>query len=93
MEEVEATIYDGDRVVMPGTSILLDVPEGSTEASGWHAHASLPLSTVIAPGERMRIETTDGRSGTVDLIDEPVIEGDRVVYVFTGTGPLGKAGA
>lgn len=88
MQEVEATIYDGDRVVLPGTSLLLDVPAGSSDEAGWHAHASLPLNVVIEPGEQLRIETADGRSGPVELCDDPVMEGDRVLYVFKGTGPL-----
>jgi hypothetical protein len=96
MEEVEATIFDGDTVVVSGVSVLLDVldaPVGSTDGSGWHAHVALPLSMVLEPGEQMRIETTDGRSGAVAILDPPSTEGDRAVYVFTGTGPLTRAGA
>jgi hypothetical protein len=41
----------------------------------------------------MRIETTDGRSGRVAILDPPTIKGDRVLHVFTGIGPLMRSGA
>lgn len=66
MEDVEATIFDGDTVLMSGIPVLLDVldvPAGSSDGSGWHAHAALPLGLVLEPGEQMLIETTDVRSG------------------------------
>lgn len=91
MEEVEATIYDGELVIAAGIPLLLDfkdVPADSADGSGWHAHAALPLGLVIEPGEPMRIVTTDGRSGTASVLAPPTIEGDRVLHVFTGIGPL-----
>ena len=91
MEEVEGSIFDGDTVVMAGTTVLLDVVDavaGSTDGSGWHAHVALPLGMVLEPGQQMRLETTDGRSGAVALLDAPTIEGDRVLHVLTGLGPL-----
>jgi hypothetical protein len=95
MEEVEGTIYDGDTVIVSGTTVLLDVrdaPEGSTDGPGWHAHVALPLDFVLAPGEQMRLELADGRSGAVELFEPPTVEGDRVLHVFTGLGPLAKPG-
>ena len=58
-------------------------------------HAAVQKSDIaVAEAQKRALARVAAlRSGTVDLIDEPVIEGDRVVYVFTGTGPLGKAGA
>jgi len=91
MEEVEGTIYDGDTVMVSGVALLLDtvdVPGGSIEAPGWHAHAALPLGLVLEPCEEMRIETVDGRSGMVELQESPTVEGDRVLHVFKGIGPL-----
>ena len=96
MEEVEATIFDGDTVLMSSILVLLDVldvPAESSDGSGWHAHAALPLGLVLEPGEQMRIETTDGRSGRVAILDPPTIEGDRVLHVFIGIGPLMRSGA
>jgi hypothetical protein len=69
------------------------VPARSSDGSGWHAHAALPLGLVLEPGEQMRIETTDGRSGRVAILDTATIEGDRVLHVFTGIGPLMRSGA
>lgn len=91
MEEVEGTIFDGDTAIVEGTTVLLDVldaPEGSTKGHGWHAHVALPLDMVVEPGVQLRLEIVDGRSGPVVLSDAPTIEGDRVLYVLTGTGPL-----
>jgi hypothetical protein len=91
MEEVEGSIFDGEAVVVTGTTVLLDVLDavaGSTDGTGWHAHVALPLGVVLEPGERMRLETADGRSGPVALVDLPTTEGDRVLYVLTGLGPL-----
>ena len=96
MEEAEATIFDGDVVIASSITILLDVPDvlaGSSDGSGWQAHAALPLGLVLEPGEQMRIETTDGRSGRVVILDPPTVEGDRVLHVFTGIGPLMGSGA
>ena len=96
MEEVEATILDGDTVIVSGITVLLDVldaPAGSLDAPGWHAHAALPLGVVIEPCEAMRIETADGRSGPVALLGPPEVQGDRVLHEFTGIGPLAKSGA
>jgi len=91
MEEVEGSIFDGDTVVVAGTTVLLDVLDavaGSTDGTGWHAHVALPLGTVFEPGHQMRLETADGRSGPVALLDSPTTEGDRVLHVLTGLGPL-----
>ncbi len=95
MDEVEGTIFDGERAVVSDTLLLLDVldaPEGSTDAPGWHAHVALPLSTVLEPGVQMRLETTDGRSGLMSILGPPTVEGDRVLHVFTGIGPLVRQG-
>lgn len=91
MEEVEGSIFDGDTVVVAGTTVLLDVLDavaGSTDGTGWHAHVALPLNVVLEPGQQMRLETADGRSGPVALLDAPTTEGDRVLHVLTGLGPL-----
>jgi len=89
MEEVEGTIFDGDRVVVPGTTVLLDVVAvPAPEDAGWHAHVALPLGMLIEPGVQMRLETTDGRSGLMTVLGSPTVEGDRVLHVFTGLGPL-----
>jgi hypothetical protein len=91
MEEVEGTILDGDTVIVSGTTVLLDArdaPTGSTDGPGWHAHVSLPLDFVLGPCEDMRLELADGRSGPVTVLDAPTVEGDRVLHVLTGTGPL-----
>lgn len=93
MAEVEGSIFDGDTVVVADTTVLLDVLDavsGSTDCAGWHAHVALPLGMVIEPGEQMRLETADGRSGPVALLDAPKVEGDRVLYEFTGLGPLAR---
>jgi hypothetical protein len=91
MEEVEGSIFDGDTVVVMGTTVILDGADavaGSTDGTGWHAHVALPLGMVLEPGEQMRLETADGRSGPVALLASPTIEGDRVLYVLAGLGPL-----
>ncbi|HEY5467669.1 MAG TPA: hypothetical protein VIK85_01025 [Coriobacteriia bacterium] len=95
MEEVEGTISDGDRVVVPGTTVLLDIIDASAGSNdaGWHAHVALPLGMVIEPGVVMRLETTDGRSGLMSVLASPTVEGDRVLHVFTGTGPLTSSSA
>jgi hypothetical protein len=93
MEEVEGSIFDGETVVVAGATVLLDVLDaasGSSDGTGWHAHVALPLGVVIEPGEQMRLETADGRSGPVALLDAPTIEGDRVLHVLTGLGPLAR---
>jgi len=95
MEEVEATLFDGETVIVPGIAVLLDfadAPGGSPDSPGWHAHAALPLGMTIEPGEQMRIETTDGRSGPVAILGPPTIEGDRALHVFIGLGPLVRSG-
>jgi hypothetical protein len=89
MEEVEGTIFDGDRVVVRGTTVLLDIVDvPAAEDAGWHAHVALPLGMLIEPGVQMRLETTDGRSGLMTVLGSPTVEGDRVLHVFTGLGPL-----
>jgi hypothetical protein len=93
MAEFEGSIFDGDTVVVARATFLLDVLDavsGSTDGAGWHAHVALPLGMVLQPGEQMRLETADGRSGPVALLDAPTIEGDRMLYVFTGLGPLAR---
>jgi hypothetical protein len=92
MEEVEGSIFDGDEVVAD-TTVLLDVVDtvaGPTNGTGWHAHVALPLGVVLEPGRQMRLETADGRSGPVALLDAPETEGDRVLYVLTGLEPLAR---
>jgi hypothetical protein len=94
MEEVEATLYDGETVVISGITVLIDAKDstdGSTATKGWHAHAALPLSTVVQPQDQLRIVTADGRSGNIEEIEPSTVEGDRVLHVFTGLGPLKEA--
>lgn len=91
MEEVEATIFNGDVEVATGVTALLDVldsVDGTTQGTGWHAHVALPLNDVVQPGQTMRLETADGRSGEVEMLELPTLEGDRALHVFTGVGPL-----
>lgn len=96
MEEVEATLFDGGTVIASGIAVLLDFTDaagGSPDGPGWHAHARLPLGMVLEPGEEMRIEITDGRSGPVAILGPPTIEGDVALHVLTGIGPLARYGA
>jgi hypothetical protein len=91
MEEVEATLYDGDVVITSGVSVLIDArdaKDGSTGTKGWHAHAALSLGTVVQPKDQLRLVTADGRSGDIEEIEPSTVEGDRVLHVFTGIGPL-----
>ena len=98
MEEVEATIFDGDTVVVSSVPILLDMPDvpdapaGASDGSGWQVHVALPLGLVLEPGVPMRIETADGRSGRAVIAEPPAVEGDRVLHVFTGIGPFVRSG-
>ena len=94
MEEVEASLYDGDAVLISGVSVLLDAGEtksGLTDGKGWHAHASLPLSLVIEPVEELRLVLADGREACVEETEPSTVEGDRILHVFTGCGPLERA--
>jgi hypothetical protein len=91
MEEVDATILDGDTVLISGVAVLLDMPD-APEGSAWHAHAALPVGLLLESHEQMRLETTDGRSGVIEIFETPTIEGDRILYVFEGIGPLTSAG-
>ncbi len=96
MEEVQATLSDGAETLVSDFPALLDfgdAPGGSPDSAGWHAHATLPLGVILEPGEQMRIETADGRSGPVVMFDGPTFEGDQALYVFTGIGPLATAGS
>lgn len=92
MEQVEATLFDGDMVVASDIAIFLEAPSddvGSPDASAWHAHATLPLGLVLQPGRQLELVTNDGRSGLV-VVEEgpPTIESARALHVFTGVGPL-----
>lgn len=93
MSEVEGTIYDGDLIVVDGTTVLLDGVDESAampDGSGWHAHVALPLDMVLELGVPMRLELADGRSGSVTALDAPIVEGDRLLYELTGDGPLAR---
>jgi hypothetical protein len=85
MDEVAGTIFDGDTAVVEGTTVLLD---GPTDAAGWHAHVSLPLDMLLQPGEEMRLVFADGRSGPVEVSGAQTVEGDRVLHLLTGLGPI-----
>jgi len=93
MEEVEATILDGDTEVVPDVAISLDslaVADSPPDYSGWHAHVLMPLSYVLAPGKELRVRLADGRSGPVMVSGPPVIEGGQALYVLDGIGPLSE---
>ena len=95
MEEVEGSIFDGETELVSGTTVLLDTaeaPDGTAGGPGWHAHLALPLDFVLEPAEEMRLVLADGRSGPVEILDPPVVEGDRILHVFTGMGPLAMSG-
>jgi hypothetical protein len=93
MEEVEASILDGDVVIASGVPVLIDallLPGGSTDPQAWHAHAHLSLGVVVPPAQELELRVTDGRSAPVMLQGPPTIEGGEALYVFTGLGPLAK---
>ena len=92
MEQVEATLFDGEMVVASDVALFLEAPSGDpdmADAIAWHAHATLPLGLVLEPGSQLRLETDDGRSGFVVVETQPPdVEGARVLHVFTGVSPL-----
>lgn len=96
MDELEASIYDGETVIVTGVDVLLDTreaPGGTTDSPGWHVHADLPLDVVIEPAEELRLVTADGREAVIEECEPITVEGDRVLHVFRGLGPLASKGA
>ena len=91
MQELEVTIMDGDTVVVSGVDVDIDSlegPAGSPEGSGWHAHALLSLSVVLAPGQQLQLQTPDGRVAPVVVEGPPAIEGGEALYLLKGLAPL-----
>lgn len=88
MDEVEATLYDGDQLIISGVPVLIDTREGGLDAPGWHAHVALSLGVVVPPEGQLRIVTADGRSADIAEAHKAEVEGDRILYVFEGVTPL-----
>lgn len=88
MDEVEATLYDGDEVLISDVPVLLDTREGGIGSPGWHAHVALALGVVVPPEGDLRLVTKDGRTAKIELAQPASVEGGRILYVFRGVTPL-----
>lgn len=68
MEEITATILNGDRVLLAGVTVRvrsLSLPEGLT---GWEGDLALPDGAHLSPGRNYAFEAADGRRGSIGVL-------------------------
>jgi len=89
MEQVTATIRDGDTILVDRVATWIQVGESPSGLREWHGHLSLPEGVHLDAGGPFQLETSDGRSGQI-IVTNVNISSDRPTQVtFTGTGPFG----
>jgi len=68
VEEITATILNGDRVLLTGVTVRVrprSVPEGGT---GWEGELALPDGAHLSPGRNYALEAADGRRGSIGVL-------------------------
>jgi hypothetical protein len=89
MEVLEATISDGDKVLLAGVTAWVQMTNSPGGLRGWHGYFTLPLGSFVPPGGPYLFKTTDGRSGQI-LITNVWMRSDQSTQVqFRGTVPFG----
>ena len=88
MEEVAATINDGDNVLVAGVTAWVQITTSPGGSRGWHGYFTLPLGAYVPLGGPYLFNTIDGRSSQI-LITNVRAESDQSPQVqFRGTGPF-----
>jgi len=68
VEEITATILNGDRVLLTGVTARvrsLSLPDGLTE---WEGELALPDGAHLSPGRNYAFEAADGRRGSIGVL-------------------------
>jgi hypothetical protein len=68
VEEITATILNGDRVLLTEVTVRvrpLLLPEGRT---GWEGELTLPDGAHLSPGRNYAFEAADGRRGSIGVV-------------------------
>lgn len=68
MEEITATILNGDRILLTGVTVRvrpLSPPEGPPS---WEGEFALPDGVYLSPGRNYALEAADGRRGSIGIL-------------------------
>jgi hypothetical protein len=88
MERVIVTITEGDKVLVEQAVAWIR----ETSRNGlrdWTGHIELPQGSFLLPGGPYLLQTTDGRSGQINVLGGRDSSGRGRRVAFKGTGPFG----
>ena len=83
MEQVVATIRDGETVLAADVKAVLQITSGEL-----YGCVTLPEGTHIPAGKRCRLTTADGRSVDIMISETHAASHQDVRVHFEGMGPL-----
>jgi hypothetical protein len=89
-ERVIVTITDGDKVLVE--QAVAWIRETSRNGMrGWTGHIELPQGSFVLPGGPYLLQTTDGRSGHINVRGMRSGSHRNTLVDFKGTGPFGRS--
>jgi hypothetical protein len=89
MEQVVATIRDGETLLVEGVTAWVQVTRGPSGLGTWRGSFMQPQGTYVPVGGPYQFETADGRAGQIH-VKRNAAGSQRAVQVdFNGTGRFG----
>lgn len=86
MEQVLATIRDGETVLVEGVTAWVQVTRGPSGQSTWRGSFMQPQGAFVPVGGPYRFETEDGRSGQIHIRRNTAGAPKPTQVDFNGTG-------
>lgn len=68
MEELTATIRNGDRVVLSGVTVRVRPQTRPDGQPAWEGELVLPDGAHLSPGRNYALDATDGRTASIGIL-------------------------
>jgi hypothetical protein len=89
VEQVVATISDGDNVLVQGATAWVQITRGPSGSATWRGSFMQPQGSFVPVGGPYKFETSDGRSGQIHVRRNATSPQKAAQVDFNGTGRFG----
>jgi hypothetical protein len=89
VEQVVATISDGDNVLVQGATAWVQITRGPSGLATWRGSFMQPQGSFVPVGGPYKFETADGRSGQIHVRRNATGTQKAAQVDFNGTGRFG----
>jgi hypothetical protein len=89
VEQVVATISDGDNVLVQGATAWVQITRGPSGSATWRGSFMQPQGSFVPVGGPYKFETADGRSGQIHVRRNATGTQKAAQVDFNGTGRFG----